>query len=70
MSVYALVFSDDEVGLAKRLEFRAEDLVSALVIAHSEAARRSAQLWHGAKKLCTIRAGERSPPNFAALPVL
>ncbi|MDF2639432.1 MAG: hypothetical protein K0R64_2416 [Novosphingobium lindaniclasticum] len=55
MKVYTLQFSEDEHGLAKRLEFKAPDVAGALIIAHREAAKRSADLWEGALKLCTIR---------------
>ncbi|WP_454798668.1 hypothetical protein [Novosphingobium lindaniclasticum] len=55
MTIYTLRFSEDGHGVDRRLEFKAEDLTAALIIAHREAARRSAELWAGAKKLCTIR---------------
>lgn len=55
MKVYTLTFIEDGIGLAKRLEFTAPDIAGALIIAHQQAARRSAELWEGARKLCTIR---------------
>ncbi len=55
MKIYTLRFSDDGEGVAKRLEFKAEDRTAALIVAHREAARRSAELWEGARKLCTVR---------------
>lgn len=55
MNVYTLRFSDDGDGVAKRIEFKAEDLTTALIIAHREASRRTAELWEGARKLCTVR---------------
>nr|WP_086492232.1 hypothetical protein [Novosphingobium panipatense] len=63
MKIYTLRFFEDEHGLAKRLEFKAPDIAGALVIAHREAAKRSAELWEGALKLCTIR---RSRPDSRA----
>ncbi|TCM13987.1 hypothetical protein EDF56_11512 [Novosphingobium sp. PhB165] len=62
MKVYTLRFSEDGECLAKRLEFKAHDLPSALVIAHREAARRSAELWDGPRKICIIR----KPPEATA----
>ena len=55
MAIYALVFSDDECGLAKRLEFSADDLTSALITGHKEAIGRTAELWRDEIRLCTIR---------------
>ncbi len=66
MKIYSLRFSDDGHGMAKRLEFKAEDLTAALIIAHREAARRSAELWEGAKKLCTIRKPSEPVPSLTA----
>jgi hypothetical protein len=54
MKIYTLRFFEDEHGLARRLEFKAPDVAGALAIAHREAAKRSAELWEGALKLCTI----------------
>ncbi|GGC22083.1 hypothetical protein GCM10011371_07150 [Novosphingobium marinum] len=51
---YRLVFVDDGDG-PKTVEFDATDAGSALVIAHEEAKRRSAELWRGDDKLCTIK---------------
>ncbi|MPS67230.1 MAG: hypothetical protein E2586_01865 [Novosphingobium sp.] len=55
MKIYTLRFSEDAEGVARRIEFKAEDLTTALIIAHREAARRTAELWDEARKLCTIR---------------
>ncbi|WP_395336805.1 hypothetical protein WBP06_20695 [Novosphingobium sp. BL-8H] len=55
MKIYTLRFSDDGEGVARRLEFKAEDLTAALIIAHREATRRTAELWERARKLCTVR---------------
>lgn len=54
MRLYTLKFAEDGHGLAKRVEFKAEDALGALIIAHREAARRTAELWDGTKRLCTI----------------
>jgi hypothetical protein len=51
---YRLVFADDGIGVARRVEFEAEDLPHALVFAHREAKNRSAVLWQGERRLCTI----------------
>jgi hypothetical protein len=55
MNIYTLRFFEDEHGLAKRLEFKAPDIAGALIIAHRAAAKRSAERWDRALKLCTIR---------------
>ena len=55
MDTYSLRFSEDGVGLAKRVEFKAADASMALQVAHKEAAGRAAELWHGPQKLCTLR---------------
>jgi hypothetical protein len=52
---YRLKFFDDAHGVAKDIEFEAEDASRALVIAHREARHRSAELWCGGRKLCGIR---------------
>ncbi|WEK47793.1 MAG: hypothetical protein P0Y56_05720 [Candidatus Andeanibacterium colombiense] len=58
MHTYQLVFSEDAYGEAKIVEFDADDAAEALTIAHSESARRNAELWSDAEKLCTIRRSE------------
>ncbi|WP_395331826.1 hypothetical protein WBP06_03310 [Novosphingobium sp. BL-8H] len=55
MKIYTLRFRDDGQGLARRVEFKAEDLPAALIIAHREVATRTAELWDGERKLCTVR---------------
>jgi hypothetical protein len=51
---YRLKFQDEGERPAKDLEFEAGDAGEALIIAHSEARSRSAELWRDGKKLCTI----------------
>ena len=55
METYCLMYADDGVGLAKRVEFEAYDPSTALALAHREAAGRAAELWCGPRKLCTLR---------------
>lgn len=59
MNIYTLKFPDDGNAGALRLEFDAEDAAEALVKAHRTASDvrsgRAAELWQGARKLCTIR---------------
>ncbi|AIT82256.1 hypothetical protein JI59_22350 (plasmid) [Novosphingobium pentaromativorans US6-1] len=55
MATYTLRYSDDGRGLDKKIEFQAEDASGALIVAYSEAPHRNAELWEGARKLCTIR---------------
>lgn len=64
MKIYTLKFSDDGHGVARRVEFRADDLTAALIIAHREASRRTAELWEGAKKLCNIRKPSEVPASL------
>jgi len=70
MNIYTLKFPDDGNAGALRLDFDAEDAADALVTAHRKAsgvrAGRAAELWQGARKLCTIRrenAGDHSQPK-------
>lgn len=55
MNIYTLKFPDDGNEGAPRLDFGAADAAEALIIAHRKAAQRTAELWQGARKLCTIR---------------
>lgn len=55
MQTYSLRYFDDGIGKAKRVDFAAYDAATALVIAHREASRRSAELWCENRKLCTIK---------------
>jgi hypothetical protein len=52
---YRLKFFDDPHGVAKDIEFEAEDASRALVIAQREARHRTAELWCDGSKLCAIR---------------
>jgi hypothetical protein len=62
---YRLVFADDGVGVARRVEFEAESLSDALIFAHREARHRSAELWHGDLRLCAIAGPRRErAPDF------
>ncbi|PZQ51795.1 MAG: hypothetical protein DI555_20525 [Novosphingobium pentaromativorans] len=59
MNIYTLKFPDEGNAGALRLDFDAEDAAEALVTAHRKAADvrsgSGAELWLGARKLCTIR---------------
>jgi hypothetical protein len=55
MATYKLVYSDDSLGCARRIEFEAVDAHGALRIAQSQAVGRTAELWEGDRKLCTLR---------------
>lgn len=59
MNNYTLKFPDEGNAGALRLDFDAEDAAEALVVAHRKAgdvrSGRAAELWQGARKLCTIR---------------
>ena len=55
MSAYKLVYKEDGLGEAKEFEFEAEDASKALIIAHSEAAARPAELWRNGERVCTIK---------------
>lgn len=60
MAMFTLIFADDAEGVARRLEFKAADMTAALLVAHSEALRRTAELWQGSRKLCTIHASPKT----------
>ena len=67
MYIYTLKFPDDGYAGALRLDFDAEDAAEALVTAHRKArdvrGGRAAELWQGARRLCTIRHGS-SPTSM------
>jgi hypothetical protein len=54
---YRLVFADDGIGVARRVEFEAEDIGGALILARRQTKNRSAELWQGDQRLCRL-----SPP--------
>ena len=58
MPLYVLKFSDDGLGVEKRIEFDAADPGSALAVAAGEAPNRKAELWEESRRLCTIRRSE------------
>lgn len=55
METYRLLFSEDGIGVERRVEFEALDAAVALMIAHEQARDRTAELWKGLERLCTIR---------------
>ena len=55
MATYQLIYSDDEFGVGRRIEFDAADPFMALTIAQYESEGRTAELWEGERKLCTLR---------------
>lgn len=55
MTQYKLVFVARTDAPEKILQFQADDAGTALIVAHKEAANRSAVLWNEDRKLCTIR---------------
>lgn len=57
MKIYTLKFKMDDhpEDASEHLQFEAPDMIRALLIAHERSARRSAELWDEARKLCTIR---------------
>ena len=55
METYRLLFSEDGIGVERKVEFEAPDAAKALIIAHEQAHNRSAELWKGRDRLCTIR---------------
>ena len=60
METYHLLFADDGIGLARKVEFEAEDAARALIFAHREAQDRSAELWKGSRRLCSVRREKRN----------
>lgn len=54
-AVYRLKFDPEGERPAKDVEFEAEDAAQALIIAHREARKHSAELWRDGEKLCSIR---------------
>lgn len=60
MSRYEVKFVDDGDREPGTLQFEAEDVGVALILAHQQAPDRSAELWQDDRKLCTIK---RKPPG-------
>lgn len=54
-ALFRLKFDPEGDRPAKDIEFVAEDAAQALIIAHREARKHSAELWRDGKKLCSIR---------------
>jgi hypothetical protein len=53
MRSYSLRYtSQEQAGI---VHFTAEDAADALIVAHQLATERSAELWHGDFRLCTIK---------------
>lgn len=55
MQHFKLVFHAERGKPCKSIEFDALDAAAALIHAHKESADRSAELWSGDRKLCSIR---------------
>lgn len=55
MSEFTLKIAADRTGEAAHIQFNADDAAGALIIARREAGSRTAELWEGERKLCTIR---------------
>jgi hypothetical protein len=53
--MFTLKIAADRTSEAIHVEFDAEDAAAALIYAHREAGNRSAELWQGDEKLCTIQ---------------
>lgn len=58
MTLYILKFSDDDAGVGKRIEFDAANAGKALIVIAGEAPNRTAELWEGSRRICTIRRSE------------
>lgn len=59
MHTYRLIFSDDEFGVARTVEFDAADTGQALAFAYQQARGRSAELWNDRRRLRSIRGSAR-----------
>jgi len=66
METYFLLFKNDDLGVARKIEFEAEDAARALIFAHNEAKDRSAELWKGDTRLCTVRRSKREELELPA----
>lgn len=55
MAIFHVLYGDDNFGVARRIEFEADDAFAALSIVHNQATGRTAELWEGLRKLCTLR---------------
>lgn len=54
MTTYKLVYADDGIGSARKVEFEAVDAAHALIVAQREACGRRAQLWADTRLLCNL----------------
>jgi hypothetical protein len=64
MNTYRLVYSDDGIGMARTIEFEANDAAAAMIIADCAISNRAVELWRERERLCTIR---RSDMGFWAV---
>lgn len=53
--MYKLILKDAGARQSRTVEFQADDVATALIIAHKEAYRQSAELWRGDIKVYEIR---------------
>jgi hypothetical protein len=51
---FQLHFFDDHIGVARIVEFDAEDIAHALIFAHGQAGKRKAELRKNGMVLCTV----------------
>ena len=61
MHTYRSIFSDDDRGVARTVEFDAADVAEALAFARHEARGRSAELWNDRGRLYRIHGSARRP---------
>ncbi len=54
MTIYTLKFIESRGDPAREIRFEAVDPGGALVLAQREAPDRPAELWEGARRLCTL----------------
>jgi len=55
LHTYRLKFTEDGKGVQRDVEFEAHDAAMALILAHKEAANRSAELWCDGHRVCSIK---------------
>lgn len=69
MHTYRLIFSDDDRGVARTVEFDAADVSQAMAFAREEARDRSAELWSERQRVHRIcgsaRYAEAPRPEFS-----
>ncbi len=70
MQTYRLKLTDDGIGIAKFIDFDGLDASSALSVLSNESGGRRAELWDGARLVCTIERDSEGSGFWVVNPVV